>query len=89
MNTKTATRLTVNRGRDFSGDARLYRLSEPLEGHTHVIVSAVASVYVTETYIFPADESGEVTDWGELPGSFRGDTDHEQALNNAGYDVTE
>lgn len=40
-----------------------------------------------ETYIFPSDAHGEVADWGELDGSFRGGIDHARALKNAGYDI--
>ena len=80
----------------FKGDARLYRV-EPEVAYTtmggeelfsnHVIVSGVDNVYVCETYIFPADERGHVLGWGELPGSFQGYIDHEEALNCAGYEV--
>ena len=38
----------------------------------YVVVSGVDDFYVCETYIFPADERGNVLDWGELPGSFQG-----------------
>lgn len=40
-----------------------------------------------ETYIFPCDADGEVTDWGELPGSYKGGLDHEEALAEAGYEI--
>ena len=40
-----------------------------------------------ETYIFPCDSGGKVTDWGEMDGSFKGSLDHERALLNAGYEV--
>ena len=67
---------------------RHYQLSEPLEGTEFVVVSAsVVPFGAPETYIFPADAAGEVTDWGELDGSYRGGLDHEKALRNAGYDV--
>jgi hypothetical protein len=75
---------------DFSGDARLYKLSKPLSGHMYVIVSAAYAMFSgPETYIFPANEKGEVTSWGELDGSYRGGTDHARALRNAGYEVKE
>lgn len=70
---------------DGMADARVYRVEPPLEGHEHVVVSAV-SWFVTETYIFPSDGVG-VTGWGELEGSFKGDVDHERALRGAGYEV--
>lgn len=71
----------------FNGAARLYHLSEPLDGHEFVVVSAVVAYSGPETYIFPADESGKVTGWCELHGSFRGELDHESALEGAGYEV--
>jgi hypothetical protein len=53
-----------------------------------VIVSATVVPYSgPETYIFPGSPEGEVTDWGELPGSFRGALDHAAALRGAGYDI--
>lgn len=83
----------------FQGVARLYRLSEPLQddsqdeevvppAYTYVVVSAVV-VPITgpETYVFGSDEYGNVEAWGELPGSFRGDLNHEEALARAGYTV--
>lgn len=86
---KVATQVD-RRVRGMAGDARLYRLNEPLSGHLYVVVSAVderPAYRVHETYIFGADHTGKVTDWGELPGSYKGGTDHEAALRNAGYEV--
>ena len=69
----------------------LYRLDPPLEGHELVVVSALDMdlewTHVIETYIFPADINGEITDFGELPGSYRGGLDHTVALKRAGYEV--
>lgn len=84
----TATYLRTLTG--FSGDARLFKLSESIQydkGETdHVIVSAVVVPFSgPETYIFPANENGEIAHWGELDGSFRGGLDHAQALENAGW----
>ena len=67
------------------GDARLYRLSEPLDGFDYVVVSAVHSYGPPETYIFGSDDSGGETDWSDLPGSFQGAMDHARALEGAGY----
>lgn len=85
---------------DWTGDARLYELSEPVEYEDldedrtdvtkFVIVSAtVASFSGPETYVFPATEDGEVINFLELPGSFRGGLDHKAALVGAGFTVTE
>ena len=87
---------------DFTGDARLFQLSQPVEyGYDYkakkyekstefVVISAASAMFSgPETYIFPANEEGEVVDWCELEGSFKGGLDHERALKNAGYEITE
>lgn len=72
----------------FTGTAKLYELSEPLDDATHVVVSAADVPYSgPETFIFPADAKGEVTGWGELDGSYRGGLSHDAALTKAGYAV--
>lgn len=86
MSNKTATPTYINLP-NFSGDAQHFSLNEPLDGAEHVIVSAVDVFGRPETYIFPADKDGNVTDWGELTGSFHGGLDHEEALRGAGYEV--
>lgn len=85
----------VTKAKKMRGDAACYRLSPPMVDtdwrgteahHEYVIVSANDVMFSgPETYIFPGDEEGNVTDWGELPGSFKGDLDHERALSGAGY----
>lgn len=83
---------------DFTGDARLYKVDPPIEQkdwegnveatHEYVIASATNVMFSgPETYLFPANEAGEVIDWGELDGSYRGGFDHEAALTGAGYEV--
>lgn len=94
---KTATFIGPAPG-DWKGDARLYRLDPPIpwEGiddeagdAEHVIVSAADAFGMgLETFIFPANKDGELLDWGELPGSFKGASDHERALGGAGYEVS-
>lgn len=82
-----------------TGVAHLYRLDPPIEQrdwddtlvatHEFVRVSATVVPYSgAETYIFPADSDGEVIDWSELDGSYRGGLDHAEALRGAGYEVT-
>lgn len=69
---------------------RTYRLSEPLDGHNIVVVSATNVPYSgPETYIFPGDDTGKITGWGELEGSYKGGLDHTKALENAGYTVVD
>lgn len=68
--------------------ADLYKLSHPLDGHDHVVVSATMILMTEpETYIFGADPKGEIVDWTDLDGSFKGAMDHAQALSNAGYEI--
>lgn len=80
-----------------TGRMKLYRLSKSVEYDApaeedsrqtdHVVVSAANTYSGPETYIFPANEGGDILSWLELDGSFRGGLDHQQALKNAGYKV--
>ena len=89
---KTA-KLVKDLSEDFRGEAKLYELSEPMtygwdEDKTtaHVIVSAVVAMFSgPETYIFPASPDGEIIEYGEMAGSYRGGLCHEKALQNAGF----
>ena len=72
--------------------AFVYLLDPPMEtafGTTEYVRVSAASVMFSgpETYIFASDADGEVTDWAELDGSYRGGLDHEEALRVAGYKV--
>jgi len=75
----------------WNGHAKLYRVTPPVkydDGESdHVAVSAVNSAWANETYIFPTDQDGKVKDWGELPGSQRGNVSHEVVLKDAGYKI--
>lgn len=81
-------RLTGNRG-----DQHLWRCKPPMKNYEgkeyeYVITSAAVAMFTgPETYIFPSDKNGEVTDWGELPGSMRGVMDGNAAIRSAGYTV--
>lgn len=96
---KTATLITSGLP-DFTGDAALYKCDPPMEYERlvdgeytkdmaeYVVVSATTALFTgPETYIFPADANGNVINWLELDGSFRGALDHNEALQNAGYEV--
>jgi len=75
------------------GDAALYELSELASyeaidkpGKTkYVIVSAVDNDFGIETYIFPSDIAGVPFSMLEMEGSFKGEMNHEKALEYAGY----
>lgn len=88
----------IKRLTDYTGDARLFKLSPPLKTiewdddtekeYEYVVVSATNAMFSgPETYIFPANEEGEVVNWSELDGSYKGGLDHVQALRGAGYEV--
>ena len=101
MNSKMKTATFVKEMHDnFRGNARLYKLSDPLINesygaarrveYNHVVVSAAIVDYSgPETLIFGADKNGKVLEWLELPGSFRGALDHVRALHDAGYEIVE
>lgn len=90
---KTATLVRVV-GTGPASDQRLYRLDPPLRSYDsagsvpYEYVIASASYAAHEVYLFGSDEHGEIQDWGELPGSRRGTMRHEDALENAGCEVT-
>lgn len=81
-----------------SAEQKLWKLSErvkysnewdEVEKYTEFVVTFAAAVLFSgpETYIFAADENGEILSWSEMDGSFRGDLNHEQAIKNAGWIV--
>ena len=92
---------TFIRKRDdgWRGDARHYRLSQPMhwtmfDGDAEEIVHATTNIVVSrvfvpgqgfETYIFAADEFGSVTSWLDLPGSQKGNISHEGLLEALGW----
>lgn len=98
---KTATFIRTLSG--FTGTAELYKLDPPMvetrydsrygtkieASYEYVVVSAAFIPFSgPETYIFPANEHGDITSWLERDGSFKGDTDIPQALQNAGYEIS-
>lgn len=91
----TAVLLGSNDNQGFYGaNQRTYRVTPPIDGHTVVVVSAVTlpggffgERGGGETYIFPGDEAGIITDFGELSGSQKGTLDHEAVLADLGYTI--
>lgn len=77
----------VKKMEGWRGDAALYELSEPHEGHKKVVISAVNTIFSgQETLIFAWDEEAEtVTNFLDLQGSFRGKMSHKTALANIGH----
>lgn len=84
----TNTAQLVRKLTGFTGSAALYKLDPPVPSGEYVVVSASTVPYSgPETYIFPATADGEISDWGELDGSFKGALDHAEALEGAGYRI--
>lgn len=86
----------------FTGDARLYKLSQPIEyqdwdsekedyvtkSSEYVVVSAASVPFSgPETYMFPSDSEGHITDWGEIGASQKGHVSHETVLQESGYEM--
>ena len=95
----TLEKVLIDKG--AMGEMRLYRCEPGGPLPEFVAVSAIAwpgaaggethpSLVAAgpETYIFAADQAGNITDWMELEGSFKGAMDHEEALLGAGYEVS-
>lgn len=87
---KTAKLIKANLD-NFAGVASLYKLSESVvysdnKKTKYVICSTVNAMFTgIETFIFPANKSREVLNWGELDGSQRGTSSHETVLSDAGF----
>ena len=80
---------------EFNGHAELFKLDTAMRvgdtkrgrKYNHIVVSAVNSRWTTETYIFPSNQNGEILDYTELHGSYKGDTNIDRALAYGGYEV--
>jgi hypothetical protein len=101
--TEQATKLAtlVKKLDDWRGDARLYKLSEPVEYEVYnedddegviektdfLVVSAAVAIDNgdLETFIFPADDDGRAMSMMHLPGSIVGVLNHQLALLQLGY----
>lgn len=73
----------------FRGHAALYQMDPPHDGSEFVIASAINNEFGMETYLFPSNAQGEIVSFSEMEGSMRGTTEHSDALESAGYKVTQ
>lgn len=81
----------------FNGHAALYKLTPPIRDRgydeddatllVHYVVASAVNSWAVETFLFPANEDGEITSWAELEGSMKGVTSHETVFENIGYIV--
>jgi hypothetical protein len=68
----------------------LWEVFPRIEGHKHVITSATDVPFSgPETYMFAANEKGEIVDWCELPASYKGELDHKKCFEYIGYSTNE
>lgn len=84
------TNRTARKIKDVNSHQILWEVLPRIDGHKYVITS-VSNVQFTgpETYMFAADEKGNIINWGELPGSYRGELNHQKCFENLDYKIHE
>ena len=82
---KSATKI-----KELPNNKILWEVLPRIDGNKYVITSASdVGPSGPETYVFPSNQKGEIIDWGELPGSYRGDLVHEKCFEKIGYKINE
>lgn len=76
----------------WRGNAALYKVTPAMKyknSKTSYVIASAASVLFSgeETYLFPATKNGDIKDWGELDGGYKGSLCHKTAFKNAGYKI--
>ena len=63
----------------------------PRIGGNKYVVTSVSNLnrLGVETYMFGADEQGNIIDWSELQGSYSGGQDHHKCFKNIEYSTDE
>lgn len=86
MNTNRSARKI----KDVNDHQILWEVLPRIDGHKYVITST-SNVQFSgpETYMFASDEKGNIIDWCELPGSYRGKLDHKICFENINYKIHE
>jgi hypothetical protein len=84
------TNRTARKIKNVNSHQILWEALPRIEGYKFVITST-SNVQFTgpETYMFAADEKGNIIDWCELPGSYRGELNHEKCFEEIGYKIDE
>lgn len=97
LKTANVERLMMNKSnknafkiKDILHTKILWEVLPRIDGNKYVITSTSSNMITgLETYMFAADEEGNIIDWGELEGSYRGSLDHKKCFQNIGYSVHE
>ena len=77
----------IKRVKIGAGDALLYKLSDPIEESTNVVVSAATAPPIGDRVtIFPANQDGDISSWKALAEKTK-TLDHEEILTDLGYQV--
>jgi hypothetical protein len=84
------TNRTARKIKNINKHQILWEVLPKINGHKYVVTSAKSVQFSgPETYMFGADENGEIVDWCELPGSYRGELNHQKCFEEIGYNVNE
>ena len=76
--------------KEFPNNKILWEVLPRIDGNKYVLTSATNVQFSgPETYMFAADEKGNIIDWCELPGSYRGGLDHKTCFESIGYSTNE
>jgi hypothetical protein len=66
----------------------LWEVMPRIEGNKYVVTSISDLAFSgPETYMFAADENGNIINWNELPGSYRGELNHGKCFKEIGYKI--
>ena len=76
--------------KQLSSSKILWEVMPRIDGNKYVVTSVSNLARLgEETYMFAADEQGNIIDWSELEGSYRGEQDHHNCFKNIGYSTYE
>lgn len=76
--------------KQLSSSKILWEVMPRIDGNKYVVTSVSNLTRLgEETYMFAADEQGNIIDWSELEGSYRGEQDHHNCFKNIGYSTYE
>lgn len=84
------TNRTARKIKNVNDRQILWEVLPRIDGYKYVITS-VSNVQFTgpETFMFAADENGIIINWSELPGSYRGELNHNKCFENINYQIHE